>query len=44
MRKNDVNAILVNQTKRRNTVLALVCVIVVIFSIAFFIVSIPFYF
>ena len=35
MRKNEVNAILVNQTKRRNTVLALVCIIVVIFSIAF---------
>ena len=35
MRKNDVNAILVNQTKRRNTVLTLICVIVVAFIIAF---------
>lgn len=38
MKKNQVDAILVNQTKRRNKVLALTCIIIVffIFSISFF--------
>ena len=30
MKKNQVNAILINQTKRRNTVLAFVCVIIIV--------------
>ncbi len=38
MKKNQVNAILVNQTKRRNIVLAFTCAIVVVFivSLSFF--------
>ena len=35
MKKNQVDSILVNQTKRRNTVFALICVIVIIFIISF---------
>ena len=42
MRKKRVNAILVNQTKRRNTVLAFICAIVVsfIFALSFFLIYI----
>lgn len=35
MKKNQVDSILVNQTKRRNTVFALICLIVIIFIISF---------
>lgn len=34
MKKNQVNSILVNQTRRRNTVISYVCAIVVVFVIA----------
>lgn len=34
MRKNQVNKILINQTKRRNTVLSFLCVIVVLISLS----------
>ena len=38
MKKNQINAILINQTKRRNTVFAFICSIVIIFivTVAFF--------
>lgn len=35
MKRNQVNSILINQTRRRNTVLAFICLIIVVFSIAF---------
>ena len=34
MKKNQVNSLLVNQTKRRNTVLTFICVIIVVFFLA----------
>lgn len=34
MKKNQINLILINQTKRRNTVLAFVCTIIIIFLFA----------
>ena len=33
MKKNQVNSILINQTKRRNTVFAYVCLIVIVFAL-----------
>ena len=40
MKKNQVNSILINQTKRRNTVLAFVCLIIIcsILSLSFFLI------
>jgi len=40
MKRNQVNAILVNQTRRRNTVFAFICTIIVVFmmSLSFFII------
>ena len=35
MKRNQVNSILVNQTKRRATVFAYICVIVIVFALAF---------
>ncbi len=34
MKKNQVNSILINQTRRRNTVLAFICVIIIVFILA----------
>ena len=34
MKKNQVNSILINQTRRRNTVFAFICVIIVVFVLA----------
>ena len=35
MKKNQVNVILTNQTKRRNTVFMFICIIIIVFIIAF---------
>ena len=34
MKKNQVNSILINQTRRRNTVFAFICVIIIVFILA----------